>query len=284
MRAFAEFVMRGRLQATGVCVACAIMPFTHWVAAAVVALVLLRRGPIEGGMLLMWTSLPLAAWYMINGDASPLLVLVGTGVLAFVLRATVSWEVTLAIAVIIAALASLLYEVISADVVAQLVAWYMEFLTAVEQTLTQEEAQQVLIGFFSLGQAVAMVVALILARWWQSTLYNPGGFGTEFRALRLSPGISFAIVGVLVLFFAIGDPAFGRWIPLLTVPLLFAAIALVHWFIKEKQLASSWVVTFYLVLLLMIQLVYPLLTSIALLDSWMDVRKRFKSDEPDNEV
>ncbi|MEX1236861.1 MAG: hypothetical protein WD994_01190, partial [Pseudomonadales bacterium] len=273
-----------RLQATGVCVASAILPLTHWIGSAVVALVLLRRGPAEGAMLLMWTSLPLLAWYMVNGDASPLLVLAGVGILAMVLRVTVSWEITLASAVAVAAIAGFSYEILSAQVLSMLVEWYIELLVAMEQTLSPEEARQVLVGFFALGQAYAMVGALLLARWWQSRLYNPDGFGKEFRALRLSPRLSIGLVAIIALFFAVGEPAFGRWIPLLTVPLVISAIAFVHWLISEKNLGTSWLVTFYLVLFLLIQLLYPLLTTVALLDSWMNLRKKFGSDKPENEV
>jgi hypothetical protein len=282
MRAFAEFVMRGRLQATGVCVASAILPLTHWIGSAVVGLVVLRRGPAEGAMLLMWTSLPLVAWYMVGGDASPLLVLAGVGILSMVLRVTVSWEVTLSSAVVVAAIAGLSYELLSAAMLSMLVEWYVELLAAMDQALSEEDARDVLVGFFALGQAYAMIAALLLARWWQSTLYNPGGFGMEFRALRLSPPLSIGLVAVIAACFAMGDPAFGRWIPLLTVPLVISAIALVHWLIRDRQLGTNWVVAFYLVLFVMIQLLYPLLASVALLDSWINLRKKFGT--PDNEV
>lgn len=282
MRAFAEFVMRGKLQAAGVCVASAILPLTHWIGSAVVGLVLLRRGPAEGAMLLMWTSLPLVAWYMVGGDASPLLVLAGVGILSIVLRVTVSWEVTLSSAVIVAAIAGLSYELLSPAMLSMLVEWYVELLAAMDQALSEEDARDVLVGFFALGQAYAMIAALLLARWWQSTLYNPGGFGKEFRALRLSPPLSIGLVAVIAAFFAMGDPAFGRWIPLLTVPLVISAIAFVHWLIRDRQLGTNWVVAFYLVLFLMVQLLYPLLASVALLDSWINLRKKFGT--PDNEV
>lgn len=282
MRAFAEFVMRGRLQATGVCVASAILPLMHWIGSAVVGLVLLRRGPAEGAMLLMWTSLPLVAWYMVGGDASPLLVLAGVGILSMVLRVTVSWEVTLSSAVVVAAIAGLSYELLSATMLSMLVEWYLELLAAMDQALSEEDAKDVLVGFFAVGQAYAMIAAVLLARWWQSTLYNPGGFGKEFRALRLSPPLSIGLVAVIAACFAMGDPAFGRWIPLLTVPLVISAVAFVHWLIHDRQLGTNWVVAFYLVLFLMIQLLYPLLASVALLDSWINLRKKFGT--PDNEV
>ncbi len=293
MRAFAEFVMRGRAQAWGVGIGCAILPFFHWIGTAVVGLVMLRRGPAEGALLMLWASLPLVAWYMVNQDASPLLVLVGTFGLAFILRATASWELTLCAAVAVAGLAGLMFSVLSADLLVVLGQWYLELVSQVQQAgapdraaqeMLPEEAQQVLIGLFAMGQAVAMIGALLLSRWWQSALYNPGGFQQEIHSLRLSPLMSSVIVGAMVLVLLIGDPAWTRWIPLLTIPLILSAVGFIHWLVKAKGLPKTWLVVFYVSFLLLIQLLYPLLTSVALLDSWMNLRKRFGSEKPDNEV
>jgi hypothetical protein len=228
---------------------------------------------------MLWTSLPLAAWYGINNDSSALLVLLGTFGLAWILRVTVSWEATLAAAVLVAAASSLVFEIASAQVMTMIVDWYLEVLSQMEQRLTPEQAKQVLTGFFALGQAFAMILALVVARWWQSLLYNPGGFAKEFHLLRVSPKLSVAILVLMIAFFVMGNPALSRWIPLLTVPLILPAIGFVHWFVSEKKLSTSWLVSFYLLLVLMVQLVYPVLVSLALLDSWTDFRKRFRTDD-----
>jgi hypothetical protein len=44
MRALAEFIMRGRVQATLVVAGCAALPLLYWLGAAAGCLVLLRRG------------------------------------------------------------------------------------------------------------------------------------------------------------------------------------------------------------------------------------------------
>ena len=44
MRALAEFIMRGRMQATLVVAGCATLPLLYWLGAAAGSLVLLRRG------------------------------------------------------------------------------------------------------------------------------------------------------------------------------------------------------------------------------------------------
>lgn len=272
--------MRGRLQATGVCIACGILPFA-WLATAVVALVLLRKGVQEGALLLLWTSLPLAAWFMISPDPSTVLALVGTFGLALILRLTRSWEWVLVGAVVEAAIAAFVWEYAAPDLLDR---WAVWFVDNVQQDISEDQLRQLLPGFFAMGQAYAMIICLVLARWWQSLLYNPGGFRREFHHLRLPPALSWSLVALTVLLLATREPAFLRWIPLLTVPLIVAAIGLVHWIASEKKLSVSWLVVFYVLLFGLIQVIYPLMAALALIDSWIDLRRRIESGKHEDEV
>lgn len=282
MRALAEFVMRGRLQAAGAGAVAAVLPLLHWFGSAIVGLVVLRLGVKQGLFVLLWTSLPLIGWYGLNNDAMPLLVLAGTFCLSWILRETHSWELTLAAAVVTSAIAGLLFQVTSAQALAILADWYFEMVTTA-QDLSRDQVISVLIGLFAMGHALSVLVALMLARWWQSVLYNPGGFQKEIHGLRLSPLMSAVIVSLMIFAFVMDDPMFGRWLPLLTVPLVLSGIGFVHWFVKSKNLTTAWLVSFYVLALLMVQLVYPLVASLALMDSGLDLRKRIESDKPDNE-
>ena len=167
-------------------------------------------------------------------------------------------------------------------VLESLITIYMEYLEQVDASLriSAEDARTALLSFFSLGQAFAMIVLLIIARWCQSKLYNPGGFGKEFHQLRLSAGFAAVIVALMMLCFIFSE-ALGRWLLVLTVPLLFAGLGFVHWFMAERKLTNGWVVAFYASLVLLFQLIYPLLASIALMDSWFNIRKRIQTIEKD---
>jgi hypothetical protein len=136
-------------------------------------------------------------------------------------------------------------------------------------------------GLFAMGQAYAMIGFLILARWWQSQLYNPGGLRQEFHQLRLPVPIAATLVILLVVCVALGTPQAIRWVPLLTVPLVMAAIGWVHWFVGIKGFSGHWLGGFYVILIVMYQLVSPLLASLALMDSWFDLRKNFRVDRED---
>jgi hypothetical protein len=129
-----------------------------------------------------------------------------------------------------------------------------------------------------MGQAYAMLIFLILARWWQSQLYNPGGFQKEFHQLRLSPIMSGVLIVLLLVCFSFNE-LLGRWIPVLTVPFVMMALSLVHWMMSYQKLTGIWVFGFYILLLMLFQVIYPLLATVALMDSWFNLRARIQSKE-----
>jgi len=121
--------------------------------------------------------------------------------------------------------------------------------------------------------ALSAVVALLLARWWQSLLYNPGGFGIEFHALRfdrLSAGLLF---GGLMACYLLGQE-YVAWGNLLGLPLLLSGIALVHHAVAFAQLGTRWIVVFYMGLVLLLGPLSSVLIGLGFLDSVMDFRSR----------
>jgi len=266
--------MRGRSQAIGAAVITTALPLLNWLGTAIVSLVILRKGASEGLLVLGCAILPLAIATYYVGDPSAIIALIGTALMAYLLRVTVSWEVTLVSVIVIAGVGSLVFEFTAVEIVKAIVEWYRELTSGVDMTF--EEAKSMMLGFFAMGQAYAMLALLILARWWQSSLYNPGGFQEEFHQLRLSPVISTPLVLTMFVCFYFSEQL-GRWIPLLTVPLILSAVAFVHWAIKFKSLTTGWLVTFYMLVLLLFQLVYPVLAAIALLDSWVNLREKIQS-------
>ncbi len=276
--------MRGRPHAVGATIVSTSLPLLNWLGTAIVGLVILRKGPVEGLMVLIWALLPLGIALYLIGDPSPVIAMLGTAILAYVLRVTVSWEITLTIAVLVSALGSLVFELTATEVLAVIVEWYLEYTRQLASELKQTgglsvaEAKNTIMGFFAMGQAYAMLAFLILARWWQSQLYNPGAFGKEFHQLRISPLLSTVLVFMMLVCFVFSEQL-GRWIPLLTVPLVVSAVAFVHWTLGSRKLSNNWVFGFYLLLLLLFQVVYPLLASLALMDSWFNLRARFQSKE-----
>src|SRR5690606_1486160 len=90
MRGLAEYIMRGRREATLAVAIAAAIPLLFWFSAAAVALVVLRRGLSDAVPILVWGLLPAVVWAVV-GDLTPLLVIVGGAGLAVVLRQTDDW-------------------------------------------------------------------------------------------------------------------------------------------------------------------------------------------------
>ena len=75
MRALAQFVMRGPLQAGGVAAVASAIPLLFWIGAAVIGLVILRLGIGQGLQIGLWALLPALGWSWFGQDPTALAVL-----------------------------------------------------------------------------------------------------------------------------------------------------------------------------------------------------------------
>ncbi|WP_448653202.1 hypothetical protein ACSHWC_08065 [Pseudomonas fluorescens] len=292
MRALAEFIMRGRVQATLVVAGCAALPLLYWLGAAAVCLVLLRRGLKDALGVLALGLLPALIWWLQMGDPRVLLVLLGSSSLALVLRASESWVRTLLVSVALGLVYSVMLgaafrpqiEALSQEIVKILP---MALGDLYQQLSVDERARfasliaPVLTGLIAALLQVLSVLSLILGRYWQALLYNPGGFGREFRSIRIPAGPAMLLLACMVV-----GPNFGPQMallaPICSVPLVFAGLALIHGLVARKRLATFWLVGLYVVLLVFMQLIYPLLVVLAIVDGLIDFRGRLASKDADN--
>ncbi|MCI0914313.1 MULTISPECIES: hypothetical protein [Pseudomonas] len=278
MRALADFIMRGRVQATLVVVVSAVLPLLFWLSAAAGSLVLLRRGFKDASTVIAFGLLPAVAIWAF-GDPSTLLVLVGTLGLAALLRAGHSWSRVLLSSVVLGLVYSLILDAVLRETFEVLAKALSEALPQVEgkPVIPGELIGPVLVASTAVMLQLFSVLALMLARYWQAALYNPGGFGREFRALKLPRAVMLALVAAMVLGPFIG-PQFIVLASASSLVLVLAGIALMHGLVAQGRLAGFWLVGMYVTLPLIMQLIYPLLVVLAIVDSLIDFRGR-KSPE-----
>ncbi|MFI8745583.1 hypothetical protein ACIGKL_10545 [Pseudomonas sp. NPDC077186] len=283
MRALAEFIMRGRMQATLVVVGSAAMPLLFWLSAAAGSLVLLRRGANDALGILAWAMLPAIAWWYF-GEPRTALVLVGALGLALLLRAGWSWNRILLSSVALGLVYGLVLGAVFREPIeamaGELHKLLPTMLDGVHQQMSVDERARlealiapVLTGLLAALLQILSLLSLILGRYWQALLYNPGGFGREFRALRLPLPQALLLLAGMLLGPNLG-PQLAMLTPLCSVPLLFAGIALVHGLVEKGGLGRFWLVGLYITLLLFMQLIYPLLVVLAIVDSLFDFRGR----------
>jgi hypothetical protein len=285
MRAIAEFIMRGRMQATLVVVGSAALPLLFWLSAAAGCLVLLRRGLSDALSILVWALLPAIGWWYF-GEPRTLLVLLGTLGLALLLRANLSWSRVLLCSVALGLVYALILGAVFREPIEamalELQKLMPQVLDGVHQQLSVDERARldsliapVLTGLVAALLQIVSLLCLMLGRYWQAVLYNPGGFGREFYAVRLPIPLALALLAGMLLGPNLGA-SMAMLTPLCSVPLMFAGAALLHGLVAQGRMARFWLIGMYVTLLLFMQLTYPLLVVLAIVDSLFDFRGRFE--------
>lgn len=278
MRGVAEYVMRGRTQALLVAVITAGIPMFFWISAAVVGLVTLRRGLRDGTTILLGALVPglIVGWY---GEIMPAPALVGVTLLAALLRAGASWNWTLCAAAMMGLLFGGGLYTVGSGYLVQVETLLAQVFEGVALPAAENGAAMIVLptaadiaGMFGFFLSVTLVICLIIARWWQALLYNPGGFRVEFHALRLGPMQVMGLMLVAALLLSMG-PTFRLWAWVALVPMLFSGLALVHAMFAARGW-SGWMGLFYAALLFLPPM-RQFLVVLAAMDGWLDFRRRW---------
>ncbi|MFK0569541.1 hypothetical protein [Endozoicomonas sp.] len=282
MRGLAELAMRGPKQAMVLAMVFACIPMLFWVSAAIISLVVLRRGTAEGLKLLAWAVLPGIAWAAM-GQFSTIIGLTTTVMLALVLRQTVSWQKTLLALLPAGALVALVMAQLAPQQISLISDLVMAFIHDYVQQTGQSTDDLVaglrplveygVIGVVTWFDLVSCILGLVLARSWQSQLYNPGGFREEFQRIRLPLTVAMGLLA-FTLVGAAFVPFLLVLVPAATLPLLVAGLSMIHGLVGMRQLGSFWLVGFYILLIFVTQLAYPVIVLTACLDSLFDFRAR----------
>ncbi|MCG8413927.1 MAG: hypothetical protein MI746_06880 [Pseudomonadales bacterium] len=272
MRGLAEYVMTGRRQAIIAVVLLGLIPLANLLNPVVVGLVILRKGLSEGALIFAWAMLPLIGWASL-GDLVPLVMLLGVSGLGLLLRETESWEFTLLAAIAVGLCVEFYFRLQPTylDVLMVQVEDYLQ--SSGQQDLQIEDIRTVMTSVIGAVCMFLSIVLLMLSRWMQAALFNPGGFQTEFHSLRIEQKVALVLLAAMLLStFEVVIPS--SWVLYFVLPLVFSGVALVHATVEKRKLSSMWLVTFYIVL--MLPVVVQLLILAALVDSWYDFRARLQ--------
>lgn len=299
MKALATFIMRGRSQAILLTAAFAVLslmlpPFSY-ISGGIIALVTLRKGAGEGALVSLVAGAIMAALSMatmghiVLAAAYLLVVWMPIWVLAQVLRKTVSMPLTLTVAGAMGVLGVLAIYAVLDDPVA----WWRAILEQFfSQALSQAQLPDgvlgtaealdamstMMTGLMASAFIVSLIFSLVLGRWWQATLYNPGGFKQEFLSLRLDK--TSAIIAVVVMIAAFVADGFGNIATDLAAVILTIAsipgLALMHDWVANGGGNTIFLVVLYVLLLFAMPQMTAALALSAIIDSWIDLRRHFK--------
>lgn len=300
VQGFLKLVTRSRTNAVGMAALMILLPPFGFVAAGVIGLVTLKFG-IADGALILAASLAVSAGVMLIAfqSADPAILFAMTMglpvfLLAMVLRYTASQGVTLASAGVLGCVGIGAVHLFTADPVA----WWRGLL----ETLVVERMQRgrapmdaktldslnELVDFFTplmagapAGIAIGAMLLLFLARWGHALLENPGGFGKEFRALKLDRRVAYVGIGIGVGAIFIENFAHGLLPAMFNMVIALYVVqgaAIAHALVNQQRAASGWLVTMYLLLVMPITsvLMLILLSVMGFSDTWVDYRQRLR--------
>ena len=281
MHALAQFILKGRTQAIVVAVSAALLPLLFFISAAAVSLVTLRKGAAKGAFILVWALIPAIMWAR-QGDFSPIIVIIGSYLLAIVLRGSVSWQRVIQVALLLTLIAGFLQQQLNGDVLAQVVQGVQNLMTqsSAKDSLSGESQWllQATLGVFDALHFAMMLSSVFLARWWQSKLYNPGGLQLEFHQLRFSPVFTLALIALTVIATS-GTGEYIRWVPIMVAPLVIAGLALAHGSVAKRSLGRSWLVALYIATFILGPYVITMLVFFAAIDTFVDIRNKIPASQ-----
>ncbi|MGB0722380.1 MAG: hypothetical protein ACPGU7_08280 [Gammaproteobacteria bacterium] len=292
MLGLASYVMRGWWQAAlvalGFAQAFVLVPLLFpalWVSVAAVALVTLRVGEGNGLKVTTTATLGLAlSLAVIYPQAlySALLVMalwiMATGVSAL-LRTTVS----LSMALLSIGVGGMVVMVLIALVVPDHASLWREWFEANRGALDQAtgdangsnldavldaSSPMMTLAMVTMVQ-VSLVVSLLTARWWQSMLFHPGGFGREFEGIRLGAVSAGVVAALLVAGMLVPWPVLGDLGRVGAVVFAVQGLSVFHGFVARKGM-RSWMLAVYVLIVVMAP---QFAVAVGLIDNWLNMRR-----------
>ena len=130
-------------------------------------------------------------------------------------------------------------------------------------------------GIAAGGSVMSLILSLLVARWWQAMLFNPGGFRAEFHALRLHSAVVYLGLGSIAATLAGGGAAEIAWNMNIVFFVLFlvAGFAILHAVFPSNGAKRFWLTTVYVAALIIPQLLLPV-AFLGLTDVWLNWRRR----------
>ncbi|WP_295580998.1 hypothetical protein [uncultured Lamprocystis sp.] len=294
MKFLAALIMRGPVQAalvTGATGLFALLfPLIGLFSSASMALVTLRGGAKAGALVGAMAAAGCAlACVFVFGSPWPALVVVTVLWLpVWALGIALRFSRSLAFAIQMAGLAGVMLVLLFYALTANPVEYWVNFLEPLSQAVVKDglfdaaNAQALfaqlarwMTGIFAAGLLLQVLLGLFIGRWWQAALYNPGGFGAEFRTLRLHP--AFGAVGVVLVAligFTRGPGLVADLLIVLSPLWLLQGLAVIHTLQAAYGLHRGWLVGLYVLLVVFMPHAEILVACLGLVDIWADLRAR----------
>ena len=301
MRALASYLMRGPIQAilvtvVGSVLSLILLPFSH-LSGAAIGLVTLRQGIKQGAIVLAGALLATSVLAMIaQGQPTyalgfalvmwlPMLVLaavlrsVRSLARTFIVSLSFGWIVIIATFIVLDEPGVWWYETVVGPMfepVFEQSAVDDEQRVVMQQYL--EEYAEKMTGYLAVFIMYFHIFTLIIARWWQSMLYNPGGFKTEFQSLKFGRGLAYALpVLGLVTIMKIDTLSViaGHFALVVFALFVIQGLSVAHSVVEKLKNRTPWLVATYVLIFFF----WHIVALAGMIDNWMDLRNYSKKKQ-----
>ncbi len=297
-KAIASYAMQGRWKAaatTAVLSALAIIfPPLNYLSSGVISLTTLRMGPREGVRVILATLVVFAllAGFLVGQLWVAGLVLLTSWLPVYLVTLVLGYTRSFALSLVTASGLGILVVLMMHLFIPDTTSWWQQMLRPFIDNLSQQPSWQLnamqteqvsirlsglMTGLVAAGVCLNAILGIIIGRAWQSQLYNPGAFGTEFKQLRLgkAPAVFTAVLMAMAL------TTFGRYVPWLMdcLPVMLVVfgiqgLSIVHAIVTIKQKSKAWLITIYVLLVIMLPQMVMILASLGVIDQWFNLRAR----------
>ena len=262
-----------------------VSPLSYFISGAPMGLLALRKGPYTGiqvacGCLLLTT---LAAMALGAQPGIPVAFMISVWLpvilCSSVLRRTQSQGLTILCAGGAGAIVTAYIYLVQDEIQA----WWQDWFANWNEYAASEQAAQqleqvyefispLLSAFIASGFAFSLIATMLLARWWQSVLFNPGEFRKEFYSLRLPRIVLLpAILGLCVLLLAPDHaPVLVRdMVILMLILYLYQGLSVIHGFVHARSLSGVWLLGLYLSFFLLPHAVLTFVSGVGIVNACM---------------
>ncbi|MGR9071881.1 MAG: hypothetical protein ACU833_02320 [Gammaproteobacteria bacterium] len=253
------------------------------VSAAVVAIYIMRKGDFEG-MIVLATALIVTGIMSIFMQARPGLsipVVFFLFIPVFFSAKALRKTQLQGHAVLYAAICGVILAASIQFISGNAVEWWSEWLKiaisgvkgATYQGFEDDGTLQLINGFVAMALVMGTVLSVLLARWMQSVLYNPGGFVEEFCVLRIPASALPASVLITAAAYLISVNLMYDMLIIIAITYFFQGLAIIHHIVENKGYSRTYLIPPYLLFFFFPQYVITGLALSGMLDIFINVRK-----------
>jgi hypothetical protein len=281
--------MQAMIVAATLAVVSLIMPPVSIVSSASVALVTLRRGALEGLIVLACSTAIAAVFgFFLLGNYQFVLLYgmvlwLPVWMISIILREGRYLSLAVEIAVLLGVVGVVIVYLYNADLA---VMWKAIISQMVPSNAPVEEMKHALdvlshymTGIVAAASIFGLLIGLFLGRWWQALLYNPGGFRQEFLSLNTHPRLAIgSIVMVVIAVLSSGMISEVSWniTILLLVLYVFIGTAVLHTLFASMKMGRFIVPMFYVTMFLIPHAMLPV-AIVGLSDAWINLRNKISN-------